>query len=120
MKNIALRLSYDGSAYHGWQVQKNDVSIAETLEDALAKVCGHSLRVTGCGRTDAGVHALNYCANFKTDSRIPTERIPLAINTHLPMDISVQRAVEVPEDFNSILSCKRKEYVYKIHNSRIR
>ncbi len=120
MKNIALRLSYDGSAYHGWQVQKNEVSIGETLETALAKICGHPLRVTGCGRTDAGVHALSYCANFKTSSRIPTERIPLAVNTHLPMDISVQKAMEVPEDFNSILSCIKKEYVYKIHNSRIR
>ena len=77
MRNIAIRLRYDGSEYHGWQVQKNDVSVAETLERALGKVCGHAVKLTGCGRTDAGVHALSYCANFKTESSIPAERLPL-------------------------------------------
>ena len=120
MRNIALRLRYDGSAYHGWQVQKNDVSVAETVEKALAKVCGHAVRVTGCGRTDAGVHALSYCANFRTASSIPTDRLPLAVNARLPDDIAVLGACEVPEDFNAILSCIRKEYVYRIMNSRIR
>ena len=74
MRNIAIRLRYDGSEYHGWQVQKNDVSVAETLERALGKVCGHAVKLTGCGRTDAGVHALSYCANFKTESSIQIGR----------------------------------------------
>ena len=78
MRNIALRLKYDGSAYHGWQVQKTDVSVAETVEKALAKVVKHPVRVVGCGRTDAGVHALRYCANFHTDCAIPAEKLPLA------------------------------------------
>ena len=120
MRNIALRLRYDGSRYHGWQVQKNDITVAETLEEALSKVCGHPVRVVGCGRTDAGVHALRYCANFKTDCRIPVDRIPLAVNTRLPGDIAVCAAVEAPEDFNAISSCIKKEYIYKIHNSNIR
>ena len=120
MRNIALRLRYDGSAYHGWQVQKNDVSVAETLEKALGKVCGHAVKVTGCGRTDAGVHALSYCANFRTESAIPAERLPLAVNSRLPGDIAVLRAVDVPEGFNAIGSCIKKEYVYKIMNTRIR
>ena len=120
MRNIALRLRYDGSAYHGWQVQKTEVTVAETLEKALATVCGHPVKVTGCGRTDAGVHALNYCANFRTASSIPTDRLPLAVNARLPDDIAVLGACEVPEDFNAILSCIRKEYVYRIMNSRIR
>ena len=120
MRNIALRLTYDGSNYHGWQVQKNEITVAETLEKALTKICEHPVKVVGCGRTDAGVHALRYCANFKTDCRIPVERIPLALNTRLPFDISATDAVEVPEDFNSILSCVKKEYIYKIHNSHIR
>ncbi len=120
MRNIALRLRYDGSAYHGWQVQKNDISVAETLEKALGKVCGHAVKVTGCGRTDAGVHALSYCANFRTDSAIPAERLPLAVNSRLPGDIAVLRAVDVPEGFNAIGSCIKKEYVYKIMNTRIR
>ncbi len=120
MRNIAIKLRYDGSAYHGWQVQKYDVSVAATVEKALSKVCGHPVKVTGCGRTDAGVHALNYCANFRTESRIPVERIPLAVNTRLPDDIAVLGAVEAPEDFNAILSCIKKEYVYRIMNTRIR
>ena len=120
MRNLALQLKYDGSAYHGWQVQKTDVSVAETLEKALTKVCGHPVKAVGCGRTDAGVHALRYCANFRTDCAIPTDRIPLAVNTRLPGDIAVLDAVEAPEDFNAIGSCLQKEYVYQILNSRVR
>ena len=119
MRNVALRLRYDGSRYHGWQVQKNAVTVAETLEDALSKVCKEEIRVTGCGRTDAGVHALRYCANFRTDSTIPVDRIPLAVNARLPEDIAVTGAVEAEENFNAINSCVKKEYIYKILNSRI-
>ncbi len=120
MRNIALTLLYDGTAYHGWQVQKRDVTVAETLEKALSTVCCHPVKVTGCGRTDAGVHALRYVANFRTGSSIPAERIPLAVNTRLPADIVVSGAFEVGEDFNAIGSCLRKEYTYRIYNSRIR
>ena len=120
MRNIALRLCYDGSRYHGWQIQKNDVSLAETLEGALEKICKHPVRVTGCGRTDAGVHAKSYCANFKTACTVPTDRLPLALNALLPRDMAVQGAVEAPGDFNAILSCLKKEYSYHIHNARIR
>lgn len=119
-RNIALRLSYDGSRYHGWQVQKTEITVAETLEQALARVCGHRVKVTGCGRTDAGVHALRYCANFRTDSRIPVERLPLAVNSRLPQDISVSAACEAAPEFNAIGSCIKKEYIYRIHNSRVR
>ena len=120
MRNIALRLSYDGTSYHGWQVQKSEVSVAETLETALTKICGHPVKTVGCGRTDAGVHALRYCANFRTDSTIPIGRFPLAVNSRLPADIAVTDAVEAPEDFNAIGSCLKKEYIYKILNRNIR
>ena len=120
MRNIALRLMYVGTAYHGWQVQKNAVSVAETLERSLALVVGHPVKCTGAGRTDAGVHAETYVANFRTSSRIPCDRLPLAVNTRLPDDIVVVEAVQVPEDFNAIGSCLRKEYTYRIYNSRIR
>ena len=120
MRNIALRLSYDGTQYHGWQVQKEDVTVAETLEKALTKVCQHPVKTVGCGRTDAGVHALRYCANFRTDCRIPVERIPFAVNARLPGDIAVSAAVEAPEDFNAIGSCIQKEYIYKLLNAPIR
>ena len=120
MKNIAIALRYDGSRYHGWQLQKNDITVAETLEEALFKATGERLRAIGCGRTDAGVHALRYCANFRSDTRIPMDRLPLAVNARLPADIAVLDAVEAPEDFNAIGSCIKKEYVYKIWNSAIR
>ena len=79
MRNIALRLMYVGTAYHGWQVQKNAETVAETLEKSLASVVGHPVKCTGAGRTDAGVHAEVYVANFRTSSRIPCDRIPLAV-----------------------------------------
>ena len=119
-RNIALRLQYDGTAYHGWQGQKTDITVAETLERALTKVCGEPIKVVGCGRTDAGVHAKRYCANFRTDCTIPIDRVPLAVNARLPADIAVVDAVAAPEDFNAIGSCIQKEYVYQIYNSRIR
>lgn len=119
MRNIALRLMYNGTAYHGWQVQKNAVSVAETLEKALSTVVCHPVKCTGAGRTDAGVHAEVYIANFHTRSSIPTDRIPLAVNTRLPDDIVVVKATEVPEHFNAIGSCLRKEYTYRIYNSRL-
>ena len=120
MRNIALTLSYEGTAYHGWQVQPTDVTVGGTLEHAAARVLGHPVHITGCGRTDAGVHAKHYVANFRTDSRIPTDRIPYALNTHLPEDIAVQSAWEVHDGFNAIGSCVRKEYTYLIYNARIR
>ena len=118
--NIAVRLMFDGSRYHGWQVQKTEITVAETIETALSRLCGHSVKVHGCGRTDAGVHAERYCFNFRTTSSIPPERLPFAANPLLPPDIAVQSAVYAPEDFDANLSCIKKEYTYKIFNSRIR
>mgnify|MGYP000358665753 CR=1 FL=1 len=77
MRNIALKLMYNGTAYHGWQVQKTVSSVCETMEKGLSKVCGGNVKLVGCGRTDAGVHAERYIANFHTESRIPVERLRL-------------------------------------------
>ena len=120
MRNIALKLKYMGTNYHGWQVQKTQSSVAETLEKALSSVVCHPVKVVGAGRTDAGVHAQCYIANFHTTSSIPCERLPLAVNTRLPEDIVVFKATEVSDDFNAIGSCIKKEYTYRIFNSRIR
>ena len=120
MRNIALFLTYEGTAYHGWQVQKRDVTIGQTMEEAAARIVGHPVKMTGCGRTDAGVHARKYVANFRTSSTIPVDRLPYAMNTHLPEDIVVTGAMEVHDDFNAFGSCVRKEYTYLIYNSRIR
>ncbi len=119
MRNIALKLMYVGTAYHGWQVQKTVSTVGETLENALATVVCHPVKCTGVGRTDAGVHAEVYVANFRTSSNIPCDRIPLAVNTRLPEDIVVIKATQVPDSFNAIASCLRKEYTYRIYNSRL-
>ena len=120
MRNIALKLMYVGTAYHGWQVQKNAATVAETLNHALETVVCHPVNCVGAGRTDAGVHAELYVSNFHTSSTIPCERLPLAVNSRLPEDIVVVKATEVPDSFNAIGSCEKKEYTYRIYNSRIR
>jgi len=120
MKNIAMRIMFDGSRYHGWQIQKSEVTVAGTLESALSRLCEHPVKIHGCGRTDAGVHAERYCANFKTSSNIPIDRLPFAVNSLLPADIAVQSALQVHDDFDANLSCTKKEYTYRIFNSRIR
>lgn len=120
MRNIALQLMYVGTAYHGWQIQNNAATVQETLEQAVAKVVKHPVRFTGAGRTDAGVHARVYIANFRTSCNIPCDRMPLAFNARLPEDIVVVSAREVSESFNAIGSCRKKEYTYQVYNSRIR
>ncbi len=116
MKNIALRLMYDGSAYHGWQVQKNAITVQETVKNAIKKITGEDVHLTGCGRTDTGVHAENYICNFHTEASIPTDKIPYALNTHLPGDIVCFGAESVDDDFNANSSATGKRYVYKILN----
>lgn len=96
------------------------MTVAGTLEAALTSLCGHTVKVSGCGRTDAGVHAEIYCANFKTSSSIPAERFPFAVNSLLPDDIVVISALHAPDDFDANLSCIKKEYTYRIYNSQIR
>lgn len=119
MRNIALKLMYNGTRYHGWQVQKSDLTVAGVLEGELSGLAGKRVHLTGAGRTDAGVHAERYIANFRTDMTIPLDRLPLAINVRLPEDIAVQAAFEVPDDFSAISSCLKKEYTYRIYNSHI-
>ena len=120
MNNIAVRLMFDGKRYHGWQVQKSDITVAGTIEEALSKLCDHQVKVHGCGRTDAGVHAERYCFNFKSTTNIPPDRLPYALNSLLPNDIAVQNALYVSDDFDANLSCIKKEYTYRIYNSRLR
>lgn len=117
--NYKLNLSYDGTAYHGWQKQNNAVTVCDVLEKAMEKIFKHKVEVTGCSRTDAGVHAINYICNFKSDLIIPFDKVPLAINTKLPWDIRVKSAEEAPEDFNSRFSAHSKTYVYKTCCSKI-
>jgi len=116
----ALVLSYLGTAYHGWQRQNNAATVQQTVEEAFERLTGQKVYVSGCGRTDAGVHARYYVASVEVDTNIPDERLPAALNAHLPMDISVKKCVTVAEDFDARFSCISKEYTYVIHNSRQR
>ena len=117
--NYKLNISYDGTAYHGWQKQNNALTVCDVLEQAIEKVFKHKVEVTGCSRTDAGVHALNYVCNFNSGLFIPTDKLPLAINTKLPADIRVKSAKEADEDFNSRFSAHSKTYIYKTCCSNI-
>ncbi len=116
-RNIKLVIEYDGTGYHGWQSQINAVSIQDTLEQAITKVMCHPVILIGAGRTDAGVHAFGQAANFFTSSKIPTEKIPYALNSALPDDIVVREAHIVSQEFHSRYSAKGKKYRYIINNS---
>ncbi|MBE5039863.1 tRNA pseudouridine(38-40) synthase TruA [Oscillospiraceae bacterium DSM 107454] len=118
-KNIAMRILYDGTHYHGWQRQKNGITVQQVLEDTLSRLTGETISVTGCSRTDAGVHALDYVLNFRSHTTIPPDRIPYAVNHLLPDDISAVSAWEVPPDFNARFSARGKRYIYRILNARM-
>lgn len=119
-RNILVILSYDGSRYHGWQVQKNALTVQEVFQNALEKIINEKVDIKGCSRTDTGVHANMYAVNFKTSSKIRCENIVYALNRFLPKDIAAIKSSEVPLDFHARYSCKGKEYIYKIWNNKIR
>lgn len=117
--NILLDLSYDGTSFCGFQVQKNGVSVCETVQNALEALFGARPDVKGCGRTDAGVHALHYALNFWAETSIPVEKLPLALNRHLPDTVRVNEARQVPQKFHARYSAHTKTYVYRIWNSPV-
>lgn len=117
MRNIGLIISYDGTGYFGYQRQSGFMTIQERVETAIYETTCEKTVIYGCGRTDTGVHALNYLLSFNTNSRIPAERFPYAINSHLPKDIVVKQAFDAAADFNGRFSVKRKTYVYRILNT---
>lgn len=117
MRNLLLTISFDGTAYHGWQVQENAVTVQQTLQDALEKICSSRDNVVGCSRTDAGVHANMYCCNMRTESNIDCKKLVGALNALLPRDIAALDCKEVDYGFHARYDCKSKEYIYKIWNS---
>lgn len=120
MRNILLTIEYDGTNYFGWQKQPNKKTIQGVIEQAIKKITGEDVKLVGSGRTDAGVHALGQRANFKTNSKIPTEKFPLALNSVLPNDISIKDAKEVSLEFSARYSAKQKTYKYLIYNHKTR
>lgn len=117
--NILLDISFDGTNFCGFQVQKNGVSVCETVQNALEALFGARPDVKGCGRTDAGVHAEHYALNFWAETAIPLEKLPLALNRHLPATVRVNGARQVPEGFHARYSAHQKTYVYRIWNSPV-
>lgn len=117
MRNLLLTISFDGTAYHGWQVQENAVTIQQTLQDALEHICSKRDNIVGCSRTDSGVHANMYCCNMRTESPIDCRKLVGALNAVLPKDIAAVDCKEVDFDFHARYDCKSKEYIYKIWNS---
>ena len=114
-RNIRLTVSYDGTAYNGFQRQNPpQVAVQNVLEEKLAAVCGDSVELAASGRTDSGVHAMGQVVNFFTDGTIPLDRLPRAVNSILPPDIVVLEAAEADRDFSARHSAKSKIYIYRI------
>ena len=113
-RNILLRLQFVGTKYSGWQRQRNAVSVQQIIEAALAKMTGAEIALNGCSRTDAGVHAEDFIANFHTESRIPADKFAIATVQHLPRDIQIKSSREVKSEFNSRRNAYEKTYRYQI------
>ncbi len=120
MPNYLLRLSFIGTNYAGWQIQPEVPTVQGTLKEALLKIFREEINLIGCCRTDAGVHALDYVANFKAKKSMPPEKLLLALNSLLPKDIGVKEVREVEGDFNARYSVRGKTYLYRIWNSPAR
>ncbi len=118
-RTIKLTIAYDGTDYHGWQIQPGLRTVQGTLCDAVSKVCQTQTHVQGAGRTDAGVHAQGQVGVFKTCHDHAVETLHLAINQHVPSDIVVRHAAEASPDFDVIRHVTQKHYQYTLHLSRV-
>ena len=115
-KRLLLKIRYNGSGFVGWQVQKNGKSVQEQMQDAIEEIFGERVGVTGCSRTDSGVHAMEYCLCFDPPRPMELKRIPWALNSVLPVDISVLSCEEVEEDFHPRYYAVAKEYIYRFYD----
>lgn len=114
-----LTIAYDGTAYHGWQRQKNGITVQEVIEGILSEIFRSEITVTGCSRTDAGVHAKTYVCSFTGETTIPCDKIPFVLNTMLPSDIRAYKCEEAPCGFNARFETVTKAYEYKIVNASV-
>jgi len=114
-RNIRLTLAFDGTAYHGWQAQKNAPTLQGSVSQAIAHITGERITLTGSGRTDAGTHARGLVANFFTESYINPQQLQRALNSTLPRDIRVLSARQMPPDFHSRRNAVSKVYRYQVY-----
>lgn len=119
MRNLKLVIEYDGTNYHGWQIQPNGITVQEVLQTKIAAMTRERVRLIGSGRTDAGVHALGQVANFLTSASIPAEGFRRGLNSLLPPDITVKSVEEADPGFNAQRMARRKTYLYLILNREI-
>lgn len=119
MRRIMLVVAYEGTHYHGWQLQPNGITIEGVLNEALGRLLGEEIVVIGASRTDAGVHSYGNVAVFDTNTRIPAEKLAYALNQRLPEDIVVQSSCEVAPDFHPRHCESRKTYEYRILNRKM-
>jgi tRNA pseudouridine38-40 synthase len=119
VRRIKIALSYDGTGYHGWQVQPGLPTIQGALEGVISGIEGRAVQVAGSGRTDAGVHALAQVAAFSIENPIPLDNLRRAVNRLLPRDIRVLRVEEAAVDFHPRFQAKRKTYEYRIFRGEI-
>ncbi len=119
MRNIKIVVEYDGTGYHGWQRQRDDITIQQTIEEKIGVITQEKIKLIGSGRTDAGVHAIGQVANFKTESKIAEKNLLRGINSLLPKDIVIKSLVEVDERFHARYDAKSKIYFYQIFNSSV-
>ncbi len=120
MRNLLFTIRFNGTPFHGWQVQANAVTVQQTVQDAVEAIVGIRKNIVGCSRTDAGVHANMYCFNMRTACALDCARFTAAMNSHLPDSIAVLNCREVEWDFHARYDCVAKEYIYRIHNAAIR
>ncbi|MBR2861426.1 MAG: tRNA pseudouridine(38-40) synthase TruA [Clostridia bacterium] len=114
---VAFIVEYDGTDYAGWQIQKNDITVQEKIEQALLTLGKGHITVFGAGRTDSGVHAKGQCGHFDIESNIPAEKFAFILNSCLPRDIRVKKSWEAEGDFHCRFSAKGKRYIYRIVNA---
>lgn len=119
MKNIRLRIAYEGTDYAGWQIQPTQKTVQQTVELAIEKLTGQRISILCAGRTDAGVHALGQVVNFQSNFNIPPSRWRPALQSKLPEDVIILEADEVPDDFHATFSAISKRYRYVIYNSMV-
>ncbi|MBP5762064.1 MAG: tRNA pseudouridine(38-40) synthase TruA [Lachnospiraceae bacterium] len=119
-KRIRLKISYDGTAYHGWQIQDGAVTVEGVLTEAVSEAVGSPVELIGASRTDAGVHALGNVAVFDADTPIPSDKMAMVLNKLLPDDISIVCSDEVPSDWHPRKQDCRKTYEYRIYTSPVR
>lgn len=114
---VAFIVEYDGTDYAGWQIQKNDVTVQEKIEESLLSLNKGHITVFGAGRTDSGVHAKGQCGHFDIDTNIPAEKFAFILNSKLPKDIRIKKSWQAEEDFHCRFSAKGKRYIYRIVNA---